>query len=223
MCFGQNGAKIVSLKGDVRVRRGLEENWINANMGMLLKDIDTILTDEASEVVLEIQEGSRFTLGGQSILDISDLRKITERELFLYLMSQKISRIQSPDQKSKLHIANVSVVRAEKKTSSVEEEISLNSQMWSMEKNGAMALFMQQYYTNAIVKCHKILVRYPSMEDCGQIHFYLGKSFEVIDESGRAIDAYQEVLERSKAASCETEQIQDFVELSSEAIGRLKK
>ena len=224
ICLAGNGVKIKRLKGDVRIRRGLEENWSSANTGILLENIDTILTGEGSEVVMELQEGSIFTLGSRSILDIGDLRRITERELFLYLMSQKVSRIQFPDKKSKLHIENVSVVRAERKTiSSEEEETKGDTGMWALETNGALALHDHKYYTNAIVKFHKILDKYSTSEDCGRIHFSLGNSFEAIHETGRAIDAYQQVLVRSKETTCDNQMVQEMVDASLEAISRLKK
>ncbi len=36
------GVKIMKVKGDVQLRKGLEENWQPAKRGMMLEDIDTI-------------------------------------------------------------------------------------------------------------------------------------------------------------------------------------
>ena len=35
------GAKVTKLSGDVKVRRGVEEDWQPASVGILLEDIDT--------------------------------------------------------------------------------------------------------------------------------------------------------------------------------------
>ena len=119
--FSQNRVEVLSTRGDVRICRGLEETWHPAGVGMDLNQIDTILTGEDGEVVLILDGSSRFTMGGRSILDISDLRAITQRELFLYLMSQKISKIERRPGNSTLRIADVNVVRAEKKGSEISD------------------------------------------------------------------------------------------------------
>ncbi|MCH7754155.1 hypothetical protein IH970_03385 [candidate division KSB1 bacterium] len=71
------------------------------------------------------------------------------------------------------------------------------NELWVFEKNGAKALFAQDYTTNAVLKLNKILLKYPNLNDCGEIHSYLGKSFEKLNKPGQAIDAYQTVLKRS--------------------------
>jgi len=222
--FTETGVKVKSLRGEVRVRRGLEEAWHPAGVGMILEDIDTILTGEVSEVVLVLVEGNLFTLGSNSIIDIGDLRKITERELFLYLMSQKLKRIEKREEKSKLRIENISVVRAERKGHEIkDDQEKLRSDMWRREINGARALYAQRYYPNTVVKLYKVLEKYSSMDDCGEIHFYIGKSFEALSETGRAIDAYQQVLERTKESSCDSLMVKKYFEASAEAILRLKQ
>lgn len=189
-------AQIQQLKGDVRVRRALEEKWSPAGVGMDLESMDTIFSGEASEVVLILNDGSCFVLGGNAVLDISDLDRITERQLFLYLMSQKVGRLNVPESSQKIHITNVSVVRGSQIPSDSLNWTLPQSRDWVLEFNGAKALYHAKYYTNAIMKYYKILERYPSINDGGEIHFLMGLSFEAIHENGRAYDAYQTALER---------------------------
>ena len=84
------------------VRRGLEETWKTASREMMLKDIDTIRVGENAEVVLELSDNATFTLGSNSILDIGDLRRITKREMFLYIMALKIEKIDRPKKDDKI-------------------------------------------------------------------------------------------------------------------------
>ncbi len=214
--------KISRIIGDVKVRRGLEENWQRAKSGMILKDIDTILSGEASQVVLELSEEIVFSLGGNAVLDIGDLKKITERELFLYLTSQKISKIERSGDEPKIHIENVSVVRGERKITSITqiEPTDLYS-MWQLEINGVKALYTQEFYPNAIIKLYKIIEKYPNHDDNGEAHFILGQSFERVNEPGRAIDAYQTVLNKIKSRN--DRQSKKIIEQTNEAIQRLKR
>lgn len=217
------GAKIIRVSGEVKARRGVEESWQPTIPGMLLEEIDTILTGANGEVVLETAEGVYFKLGKNASLDISDLRKITEKELFLYLMSIRIQKMAPGAGKTQLRIGNVSVVHGESKAKS---DSSLKNQLepdfWSQEKNGAVALHDQKLYPNSIIKFHKILDRYGSRPDCGEIHFYLGQSFEAIENPGQAIDAYQMVIHQSEAQHCENPDAKRWLDDAQKAINRLK-
>src|SRR3990172_8290855 len=109
MAQSSAATEIAKVTGEVKVRRGLDEKWQNAFAGMMLKNIDTILSLEG-EVVLRMDDGTTFHLGSHSILDIGDLRRITRQEMFLYLMAQKVDKIQPRGEKARLHVGNVSVV-----------------------------------------------------------------------------------------------------------------
>ena len=188
--------QIGKIEGDIRIRRGLEEIWSAARIGLILKPMDTILSGEASEVILILEDSSRFRLGGNAILDISDLRRISERQLFLYLMSQKVENLSVPDSSSRIHITNVSVVRGTQKMLKEQAAKPTGNMDLIRETNGAKALFNAGYYTNAIIKFYQILERYPSMDDPAELYFIIGQSFEALKENGRAFDAYQNALKR---------------------------
>jgi hypothetical protein len=210
--------KIIRLSGEVKVRRGVEENWHHAAAGMRLEEIDTILTGEASAVVLETPDGATFRLSSYAILDIADLRKITEREMFLYLMSNKVNQIPARQEKTRLRIGNVSVIHGTSQAEAPRRAAEDESQMWVQESNGAKALYDQHYYPNAVVKLHKTLAKYHNLEDCGEIHFYLGKAFEALSKSGQARDAYKIVLERL----CDDDVSKQRADEARRAIERLK-
>jgi tetratricopeptide (TPR) repeat protein len=211
--------QIEKIKGDIRIRRGLDETWSAARIGLTLKSMDTILSGEASEVILLLDDGSRFRLGGNAILDVSDLHRITERQLFLYLMSQKVENLNNPDSSSAIHITNVSVVRGTQKRFEGEGIRPVGNMDWIRETNGAKALFTAGYFTNAIVKFYKILERYPSVNDEGEVYYYVGQSFEALKEKGRAIDAYQNALTRLNDSESSGEKERKNVQ---EALNRLK-
>jgi len=213
--------RIYQLRGDIRIRHGLEEVWYPAGIGMDLEQMDSIFSGEASEVVLILEDGNRFTLGSNAVLDISDLRRITERQLFLYLMSQKVEKLNIPEPASKIHIANVSVVRGAQKGGVSHEEGTADPLQWKLEINGAKALLSAAYYPNAIMKFYKILEHYPSLEDQGDIHYHLGQAFEALEENGRACDAYQTALERMESTGSSSN-LRDRSMRIQEALKRLK-
>jgi hypothetical protein len=212
-------ATILSVHGDVKIRRGLEEKWQTAVSGMSLDEIDTILSLEG-KAVLSVHDSLTFSLGSHSILDIGDLRTITKRELFIFLMSEKVKNLEQREG-TQLRVGNVSVVHGESKAKKEAEFVSSNLQNMRREVNGAQALFDNRYYSNTIVKLVKIEKRYEEKEDCGEIHFLMARSFEHLDEPGQAVDSYRLVLTQTSAC---TDAGSEYRKRESDrAIERLKK
>ncbi|RPH88863.1 MAG: hypothetical protein EHM72_14980 [Calditrichaeota bacterium] len=193
-----NAAVLVQkVQGDVQVRRGLEEEWRQASNQQLLEDVDTILTLEG-EAVLSLQDGSIFKLGPHSIMDIGDLRKISRQEMFLMVMSQKVQNMAPRNKGSQLELANLSSVHGGQKRTEPDQKNEQTILTWKREFNAAKAMYQQQLLPNAVVKLHRIIARYQHIDDCGLVSFYLGKSFENMDEPGQAVDFYQAALDQSQ-------------------------
>jgi len=198
MVSAEGSVRIQRTSGDVRIRRGLDENWLIAGPGIVLEDIDTILSGEASEAVLRLPDGSRFILGGNAILDVGDLREITERELLLYLTSLKLHDIQRTGDMPAIRLENVSVVRGEQKSTGHEPESQTEpSAQYRQELNGARALHRHRLLPNAIIKYYSIMEKYPSVGHVAEIHFALGQAFEAMNDTGHAMDAYQQAIDTS--------------------------
>jgi hypothetical protein len=218
--LGAMEAKIVQTAGIVKYRQGMEETWHTAYAGIILKEIDTIQTGEGGEVILEIHDGLTFRLGANAILDIAELRKISEQDLFLYLTRQKIERIEQNGDKPRLQISNVSAIHGTSQDTLTKKAPPPALNLWEQEKNGAKALFDQQYFPNTVLKLHKILSRYPDVDDCGELHCYLGQSFEALDQPGQALDAYQTVIEESEESNCDHP---EWEKIAREGMERLKQ
>jgi len=138
------GAKVIKISGNVTVRRGVEETWQPASKGMELEDIDTILTGADGIIRLQTSTGRYFELRNNAILDISDLREITEKELFVFLMENKLKNIEPRKGKTPLRIGNVSVVHGLPVTGSDSASKNLSKiNFWIQEKNGAQTLPIQ--------------------------------------------------------------------------------
>ena len=207
---------VENLNGDVRIRRGMSETWESARQGEELDLLDTILTGEG-RVVLKRSDGSTFTLGSNSILDISELRSISRREMFLYVMSQKVQNIKTDGDSSKLQNPNVTAVHGEKKSGQTVQAAKLDK--WLLELNAARAMLDQELYPNSVIKCHKILNRYSDIHDCGTVSYTLGRSFEQLDEPGQAIDHYQKAIAQSQLCR----QSIEWEEQARQAIDRLSR
>ncbi|OGC01556.1 hypothetical protein A2V82_04490 [candidate division KSB1 bacterium RBG_16_48_16] len=220
MAQSSAATEIAKVTGEVKVRRGLDEKWQNAFAGMMLKNIDTILSLEG-EVVLRMDDGTMFHLGSHSILDIGDLRRITRQEMFLYLMAQKVDKIQPRGEKARLHVGNVSVVHGEKVLAPAKAPGDRASTNWLWSLNAARAMYEQNLYPNTIVSLHKLLSRFSQPNDCGEIHLYMGRAFEKLDEAGQALDAYQ--LAAARCSRCQSVEADRIAAEARTAITRLSE
>ena len=200
---GQADTVISKVRGEVKIRRGLEESWVDAHVGDRLRELDTVLSQEGM-VIFEMQDGSTFKLDSHSILDISDLRRISRQEMFLFIMSEKVKKM--PSRKSSvLRSENFSSVHGEKQSLQKNAPKERATPEWQMQLNAARAMYEQRLYPNAVVKLHKILDHISKRVDCGGVSLYLGKSFEALDEPGQALDSYQQALDIAR--QCRDEHI----------------
>lgn len=214
---------VTGVTGNAEVRKGLEENWTLLRVGMILKEIDTILTGEGAEVTLELEDGRTFRLGENAVLDVGDLRMIMEKELFLFLMSRKIDKLTPVNKKTRLEIGNVSVVHGKKAESDSADQNS-DAFTWILrEENGAKALYYNELYPNAIIKMHKMISRYDSIPDCGSLYYYMGKSFDSMNKPGQAIDHYQQAIKTCTGSDSGSSSEVFWRSDAEEALKRLKR
>ncbi len=211
---------IFSVKGDVRIRRGMDEEWQPASRDITLQDLDTILCLEGS-ARLQVDDHLTFDLGPNSILDISDLRRITKREMFLYLMSEKVKNIKPSKNRSKLRVGSVSVVHGESKRQPKTAAPQVVTADWRLAYNGGVAMFQHGLYANTIVKLVKVQKKYAGIQDCGEIDFYIARAFRALDEDGQARDRFEQVLEKS--ASCDSPASRDRYRQAERAMDQLDR
>ena len=214
--------RIDQLSGEVKIRRGLDENWQTAHAGMDLEPLDTILTGEKGRVKLRLAEGGLFTLGANAILDIADLRRISKRELFLIITSEKIELLPQRKAGSGMQIENVNILHGEKKVEKKNRQKPDLKISWLRNRNGGIDLLEQQFYSNAIVKFHKMLKKFIEVKDCGEIYYYLGQAFEGLQNDGQALENYSNALQQNLRDDCVENA--DAIRRAStkEAIKRLK-
>ncbi len=219
-----NTARIENFTGDVKIRRGLDESWQPAHSSLILETFDTILTGEKSRVKLLLADGGQFILGANAILDIADLRRISKRELFLIITSEKIEKLPQRRGGSGFHINNVNVLHGSKKLDTDADGVNPQLELeWRRNRNGGVDLLEQRFYTNAIIKFHKTLKTYIDVKDCGELYFYLGQAFEGLQNQGQALEAYTSSIKSNVADECTGEAAFLRREKAGKAILRLKR
>jgi hypothetical protein len=206
------------MSGEVKVRLGVDEKWQPAQLDLLLEDIDTIWTGEDGSTVLELDNGQKFRLSANSMLDIIDLKELDQQELFLILMKMKLGKVEVKNDKTPLQLGTVSLVHGTSKDSSTLPLQTSAPELQEAMKNGIRDLYKQSFYPNTILKIEKFYAQHPDIRDCGELQYYLGHSFETIGQPGQAKDAYSRVVQ-GKNEECGQN---NWSQMASQGLERIK-
>ena len=185
--------KIIDVSGDVRVRWGIEESWNEAGVGMVLRPEDSIQTGESGVVVLQLKNGKTVKMTGNAYIDIIECRKITEKEFFLALISEKVQNLKKQD-KLKLEIGDVTVIHGDNRSQGNMPQKAQSNDLWRLELGGADILDQHNMSMNAILKMKKIMRQYEP-KDGGEIQYKIGTIFEKLGYSGHAQEAFRRVID----------------------------
>ena len=212
-------SKIIEISGEVKVRLGVDENWQPAQLSLLLEDIDSIWTGEDGSTVLELDSGQKFRLSANSMLDIADLKELDQQQLFLILMKMKLGKIEIKNEKTPLRLGTVSVVHGASQDSNALPISPAALELQEPMRNGIRDLYNQSYYPNTILKIEKFYHQYNQVQDCGELQYYLGHSFESIGQPGQAEDAYAKVVQVKQEECLQNE----WAEMANQGMERIKK
>ncbi len=205
IAFGGEQITLQKAQGDVSVRAGVTETWMKAGAGDLLKPDATLKTGKHSSAVLLLHfANKKISLPPEVMLDISDIRELTQEELMLKLTMEKV-RASSYEWKNKeLNMPNTTIVHGPDISKRSDTLSAGGSEVGVLQLNGTRVLYENGFYSTSALKTIEVLRRYPS----------LGLKFE-----NRLLIA--QALEKSNLKS---EALNDYVALSmSQSITKEQK
>ena len=203
--WGAREVVVADLTGTVQVRRGVEETWTDAKRGMPLYRVDTIETGKGSEVILKTEGAERFVLPEQAMLEISALEPMTKERLFLFLMSQKVARMDAG--KEPIRLRNGSVPRGAMRSEEPKSTKTRDPKERDLKRfHGAKALFDNGFVPNAAAAFRKLLdgagSKRTSWQDRAQ--WTMAESFRTLEWFGKARESYTELIAAyPQSALCE--------------------
>ncbi|RCK73560.1 MAG: hypothetical protein IGBAC_0008 [Ignavibacteriae bacterium] len=155
--------KLISVKGEVKIRKGVSEEWQSVKPTSLLNLEDAISIGLKSTAVIEIDGQRKITLPEQSIVEISDLRELSKDELLLKLAMDRILAVPQQDRKNDLIPAPSAVIHGEKKSNSELGIKKPNHDVAIKTLNGAKFLYGNNYYGTCALRIKEVLRLYPDL------------------------------------------------------------
>jgi len=186
--FGRE-VKIISLNGNVAVRHGIQEEWVSAAVGDILKPDDSIESGKNSSITLLVDGRTKITIPESVIIDISDLRVVTQDELLLKIAMESIRAIPRDKSDDELYIPRITTVHGENR-GSVSNKITLSTEIGLKQLKGSKILFDNKYYATSILRAKEVFRIYPELKTKTEFHLMVAEAFEKLNLLEEALNEY---------------------------------
>lgn len=188
--FGAEQPTLQKAQGDVAVRVGVTETWTAARVGDALSPDATVRTGKQSSAVILLPSANRkILLPAEVILDISDIRELTQEELMLKLTMEKV-RSSSYEWKTKeMNIPGTTVVHGSARDKK-EAVAAANQETGIQEMNGTRVLFENGFYSTGALRAMSVLRRYPSLGEQFENRLLVAQALEQANLKSEALAEY---------------------------------
>ena len=183
------------VQGEVSVRQGVTEVWTQVSVGDVLRPDDTMKTGRKGGAVLLARGDDpgaaprKIMLPSEVIVDMSDLRVLSQEELMLKLTMEKVRASSYQWKNNELHIPNAAVVHGAERSawkSVTENEL----QTGLLQFNGTRVLFDHGFYSTCVLKAMEIFRLYPPLGTMVRNRFLVAEALEKADLKGEALAEY---------------------------------
>lgn len=181
--------KLSSVKGDVKVRRGVSEQWQQIKTGDILNLEDAIFIGSKSAAAVSVDGQKKITLPEKTIVEMSDLRYLSKEELLLKLAMERIIAVPQQDRRDELMPAQTTVIHGEKKqetSAAVKPTVENALKML----NGAKLLFENNFYGTCALRVREVLRIHPTIETGIEYKLLTANSFEKAELFDEALSEY---------------------------------
>jgi hypothetical protein len=206
------GITVLKSTGDVKVRQGVTEIWNVVAIGDELRPHDTIRTGTGSSAILVVHLENdatvkRITLPSQVIVDVSDIRTLSQEELMLKLTMEKVRASSYEWKNEDLLLPNAAVVHGENrgKQGDVKEN---DRQIGEFLLNGARVLFDNGFYATTVLRALEVFRMYPALGGVYNHRLLLAQAMERANLRGEALAEYGSLLKMEGINSIQQQLVQ---------------
>jgi hypothetical protein len=190
IAFSGEQITLQKAQGEVTVRAGVTETWKKATAGEALNPDATLKTGKQSSALIVLSSNSKkISLPPEVMVDISDIRELTQEELMLKLTMEKV-RSSSYEWKNKeMNIPNTTVVHGPPKDQKV-ALVETNSEDGILQMNGTRVLYENGFYPTSALKALDVMRRYPTLGGKFENRLLVAQALEKSNLKSEALNAY---------------------------------
>jgi hypothetical protein len=186
--------KVVTVKGDVYVRRGVQENWQRISSGDILKPEDSIKSGKRSSASILVDERRKLVIPEMVIIDASDLRTLSQDELLLKLAMEHVRSVpvRQPSN-GEVEIPRTTTVHGSLKSEADDVIEPLSIEVGMMQLNGTKVLCDNGFFATAVLKAKETLRRAPALNSRVDVRLMIATAMEKMKLNGEALTEYSEI------------------------------
>lgn len=195
---------VKAVKGSVEVRKGVMEDWKKVKVGDLLKPEDSMRTGPGSSATIEADR-RKLSVPEMTILDISDVRQLSQEDFLLKLAMQNILAV-PPRERDELSIPSATVLHGDN-AAKTNAPAFTDTKVGEMELHGARVLFDNSYYATSILKSKETLRTHPELKTNFDARLTVATAFEKMKLTKEAVTEYS-VLAKENLPSAQAKKVQ---------------
>jgi hypothetical protein len=213
------GIQVQRMQGDVSVRQGVTEVWTRVAVGDVLRPDDTMKTGLKGSAVLMVSMGNgtfkRISLPPEVIVDMSDIRELSQDELMLKLTMEKVRSSPYEWKNEDLQVPNAAVIHGTDKSAG-SAALENDPAVGLMQLNGTRVLYENGYYSTCALKAMEVFRFHPSLAGRFENRLLVAEALERARLRGEAINEYGAMLKMQSL----TVQQRDLVQARMEDLKR---
>lgn len=199
---------VKAVKGSVEVRRGVTEEWRKVKVGDLLKPEDSMRTGPGASATIEMEK-RKLVVPELTILDISDVRQLTQEDFLMKLAMENILAV-PPREKDDLSIPSATVLHGDNKSKTDLTAVT-DGKVGEMQLHGARVLFDNSYYATSILKSKETLRTHPEVRSNYDARLTVAMAFEKMKLTKEAITEYS-VLSKENLSAPQSKKVQNALD-----------
>jgi len=190
---------VQAIQGDVSVRHGVTEVWTKVAVGDVLRPDDTMKTGRKGSAVIAVpasQAGSaaarRVVLPSEVIVDMSDVRDLSQEELMLKLTMEKVRSSSYQWKSDELQIPSADVVHGADRSSTQVLTMS-DPSTGVLQINGARVLYNNGFFATCALKGMEVFRLYPPLAKEFRNRLLVAEALEKAHLRGEALNEYSAI------------------------------
>jgi hypothetical protein len=151
----------------------------------------------------------RLTIPEMTILDISDVRQLSQEDFLLKLAMENILAV-PPRQQEDLSIPSATVLHGANK-GKTDELVLTDTKVGEMELHGARVLFDNTYYATSVLKSKETFRTHPELKSDLDARLMVAFAFEKMKLTKEAVTEYS-LLSKENLSGAQAKQVQSALE-----------